>query len=84
MTEKEYQDQLSDAQSKRTRDLEKLEAQRARREALLTKAIGSNKVRVDYERVGDEAFNPRHRFEADLKRTLQSAEPVEAPDSEDE
>lgn len=84
MTEKEYEAQLSDAQAKRARDLEKLEAQRARREALLAKAIGSNKVRVDYERVGDEAFNPRGRFEAQLKRTLQTAELVEAPDREDD
>lgn len=83
MTEKEYEAQLSEAQAKRTRDLEKLEANRARREALLTKAITSKKVRVDYQKVGDEAFNPRGKFETDLRRHLRQAQEV-APESEDE
>lgn len=82
MDEKDLRRQIEQSEIKRAMELEKARIAAERRSALLTKAIQQNKVRVNYQEV-DANYDPRARFEAELRRSLSNNETQPSDDSED-
>lgn len=68
MTEAEFQAMLSRASAKKAEAQERAQALARRRETLLTKAIQSNRVRVDFVEVDGELS--RDHFDSSMNKLM--------------
>lgn len=81
MDEKSFRKMIEQSSDRRQRELEVAHERARRRESLLTRAISTNRVRVDTTTVDEKdvsVVNPRAHFERDLQRLLRTQrEPTE-------
>lgn len=74
-TDNDYEKMLKASEAKRERNLEKARASAERRIAEFTKTLQTKKVRLDYEKVGENDFNSyRQSQHGLLEKQLKLAE----------
>lgn len=69
MNEKDFERMLERAREKKDQDRERFQAASERRQRVLERAIATQRVRVDYERVSDD-FDPRAHFQQKMRQAM--------------
>lgn len=70
----DFERMLDRAAAKREAEQEKVRQAAERRVAAMQAVMAAQKVRIDYARADDSAFNPRASMERDMQRLMREAD----------